>query len=159
MTTKTKLAIAAISLLAAYAFGRWSAPEKVRIETHTVTVEKKVEDTDKNAVKKRKKKTVIVETTAPDGTKTKITTIADDTTSDTETKSHETDDTSVVKDKTKEVTYGSAKVTLSALGGMRLGSPLPVYGGLISKPVLGPVTLSAWFLNDRTVGAGIGLTF
>lgn len=159
MTTKTKLAIAAVALLSAYAFGRWSAPEKVRTETKTVIVEKKVEDTNKNAVKKRKKKTVIVETTAPDGTKTKTTTIADDTTSDTETKSHESDDTSVTKDKTKEVTYATAKVTLSAIGGLRPGSPLPVYGGLISKPVLGPVTLSAWFLNDRTVGTGIGLTF
>lgn len=153
MTDRTKYIIVGVALLTAFAAGRWLAPEKVKIEKQIVTVEKQVDTKDKDD----HKKTTITETTKPDGTKTKTTVITDDS----QTKDTTKTDTATKETETKEITRGTSKVTLSALGGVHLGlgSQPVVYGGMISKPVLGPITIGIWGLSDATAGASIGLTF
>jgi hypothetical protein len=154
METKTKIIIVSIGLIAAFAVGRWAAPEKVRIETKVVEVEKKVEDTKKDVVKHKETHTV----KKPDGTEE--TTTTEDTT--TKSDKHDTDSTTTETDTTKEVTRGSSKVTVLALAGLPVSfntAVVPIYGVSVSKPILGPITIGAWGLSNSTAGFSIGLTF
>ena len=152
MSTKTILIIAAIALLTAFAVGRWSAPEKVKIQT--VTVENKTDDKKVNT--DDHKVTTITETDKPDGTKTKVTVISDN--KDTQLVDKKTDD--LTQTTTKEVDRSSSKVTISALAAAnitKLGAP--IYGGSISKPILGPITVGAFGFQNGMIGVSLGLSF
>jgi hypothetical protein len=152
MTTKFTLALIAVALLTSFAAGRWSAPEKIKIQT--IEVEKKTDD--KKVVTDDKKRTTIVEVDKPDGTKVKTTVIAD--VSDIKAYDKITDD--VTKTQTKEIDKSSSKVTISLLVAINLTGPyLPTYGVAITKPILGPITVGLFGLQDRTIGASVGLTF
>lgn len=154
---KIGLAVAIVWTLGAYAFGRFSAPEHVKIETKIVEIEKKTTDSDTNRDKHRE--TTTVEITRPDGTKEKTTKTVDDT--QTDRKTHSTDDLSKTEETSKEVSRGS-KVTVAALAGASLNlsgtSPL-IYGGIVSKPILGPIAVGIWGLSNATAGLAVGLTF
>ena len=144
---KTKVIAGTLLLAGAFAFGRWTVPTKVKIETKIVEIERK----DKDLHKDRKKKTIIVKN--PDGTTT--TTITDDTTTDR----HETDNLNKNTDTLKEITRGS-QVTVSALAGVKIQGPTSIdYGLSITKPVLGPLTIGVFGLKSGTVGASVGLSF
>ena len=159
MTTKAKVGIAAVALLTAFAFGRVSAPVKVKTEVKTVEVEKKTDKVDTQRDKHQK--TVITEVTKPDGTKEKTTTIIQD--SSTDQKRTDSDSIAKTETQTKEVTRGSSPVTVSFLAGANLSTgPGPstlVYGGAITHPVLGPVTIGIWGFTNATFGASLGLSF
>lgn len=152
MTTKQILIVCALALVTAFAVGRWSAPEKVKIQT--VTVEKKTED--KQVAIDDHKLTTITETDKPDGTKVKTTVISDN--KDTKVDDKKTDDLSQTT--TKETEKSSSKVTISLLGAVDLSDPTsPTYGLSITRPILGPITLGIFGLQDKVVGMSIGLTF
>lgn len=162
MPVKYKIIIALVTVLTAFAFGRYSAPEKVKIETKTVEVEKKTTDQTKKVDRNKHLKTVTTTEERPDGTKVTTTT----TTVDTDTKSNT--DTAINDDKTKntettkEVTRGGNKVTISALAGAKVSfsEPLtPIYGGMVNKELLGPITIGAFGLSDGVGGIALGLTF
>lgn len=156
MTIKTKITICVVALLTSFAAGRFSTPEKVKIETKTVEVEKKTESTDTNRSSRQDSTTT--EITKPDGTVEKTTHTTVDTNTDRAT--HDTTTDSKSTDQLKEVTRGSAPTTILALGGMNLtGIPKPVYGMSVSKPLLGPIAVGVWGFSNLTVGAGIGLQF
>ena len=152
MSTKQMLIIGAVALLTAFAVGRWSAPEKVKIQT--VEVEKKTEDKKVNI--DDHKVTTIVETDKPDGTKTKTTVITDN--KDTKVVDKKTDDTT--KTTTKEIDKSSSNVTISALAAINITSPgLPIYGASVTKPILGPITVGIFGFQNGMAGASVGLTF
>lgn len=158
MTLLQKVSLVSAACLVVFAAGRYSAPEKVKIEVRTVEVEKKVEqvvsDTDKH------KETTVTETVKPDGTKETTTKTVEDTRKKTDDKSKDTTDVRV--DSVQETTRGSSKVTISALVGAPLslsGPLLPVYGGAITKPILGPLTLGIFGLSSGVAGFSAGLTF
>lgn len=152
MSTKREVVLAAISLLTAFAVGRWSAPERVKVETKVVEVEKK--DSSSAQAGDKDTETHIIE--HPDGTKETII-----TTHENWQKNHSsTDDTSVSSDASKEVTARKSLVTISALGGAEASNNFPlVYGVSVTKSILGPVTVGIWGLSDKTFGASLGLTF
>lgn len=157
--SKTQVAVAIAALLTAFAVGRYSLPEKIKIVTNTVEVEKK---TEKKTVEADKHKTTTTkEVVKPDGTKETTTTVVEDTTRNSNTDSTTDKNKSAQSD--SETTYGSSKVTVSALAGAKLGFPPTegtlVYGGSITKPILGPITVGIWALSNATGGASIGLTF
>lgn len=154
MTTKTKVIVAVISLATAYGFGRWSAPEKIKIETKTVTVEVTTEkkETDKDT----HKKTTVKEVTKPDGSKEKITEIVEDTTTKTKTKSK--DKVSEVTESVTEKTYSTSKVTVLALAGVPITGGLPDFGLSVSKPILGPISISIGMFKSGLIFGGLGLT-
>lgn len=154
MSDKVKVLIIVVLLLASFAGGRWLAPEKVRVETKTVEVEKKIDKIDKTTDKH--KEAVIVEVVKPDGTKETTTKTVEDVKVKIDTKEVVLD--TVTTDKTKEVAGSSAKVTIAAMGGLTRDFS-PVYGAAVSKPILGPVTVGAWGLSNLTFGASVGLTF
>lgn len=153
MDTKQKATIALIAIVAAFAFGRFSAPEKIKIETKIVEVERKTSESETD----RHKESTTTEVTRPDGTKEKTTT----TTEDTNRKSASTDDTNKNTEITKEVTKSGSPVTIQALAAVNvtsLAAPID-YGMSISRPLLGPITVGIFGFSSGKVGFGIGLTF
>lgn len=156
MTNKTIAIIAGVALLTAFAFGRWSAPDKIKTITQTVTVERKTDDQTKK--EQDHKKYTVVERTTPDGTKTKTTTITDDRGITSTDKSADNIDTTQTK--SKEVDKSSSKLTMQFLAGMAVSAPgVPIYGLSVSRPILGPITVGIFGLSDKTAGLSIGLTF
>lgn len=156
MQTKYKIIIAVAALLTAFASGRWLSPTKVVTEVKTVEVEKK--STQTNVDENKHKKTETKEVVKPDGTKETTTTIVEDDSNKTHTS--EKNIASSKTDTTKEVSRSTSRLTLSALGGVKLpGTPEVVYGGMIQRDVLGPVGIGVWGLNNGTVGATVGLSF
>lgn len=159
MSVKSKVILTILSLLAAYGFGRWSAPEKVRVETKIVEVEKIIKDTKTDVNRDKHKQTTVVEVTKPDGTKETTTTTIEDTKTDKTTEGSSVTEKKVDSETVKEITRASAKVTLSALYGAPVTGGKPVYGGVITKPFLGPLSAGAFLLTPSTLGLSLGLTF
>jgi hypothetical protein len=152
MQTKTKIIITVVYTVAVAAAGRYLGPEKIKIETKTIEVAKKVQD----VKKKKKKDTDVVIIKKPDGTEEIHKHITENDNSDSQSKTDETKQT----DRTKEVTRGDSKVTLSALAGFKLSNGMtPVYGISASKALLGPFTFGAFGLSDTTFGLSLGLQF
>ena len=152
MTTKQALIVGSVALVVAFAVGRWSAPDKVKIQT--VEVEKKTDD--KKVAVDDHKVTTIIETDGPNGVKTKKTVISDN--SNTQVEDKKTDD--LTKTTTKEVDKSTSKITISALAAMNLTKPgLPTYGASVTRPILGPLTVGVFGLQNGTAGVSVGLTF
>lgn len=152
MNTFTKILIAIAVLVAAFAVGRYTAPEKVKIETKVVEIEKQVVVHDTTT----KKKVTHIVITHPDGTKEE-TTITEDITKEKDKTSNTHEDK---QETVKEETKSSSKLTLSALAGVHVSSsPDLVYGGMVSKQVLGPISIGLWGLTDKSVGASVGVSF
>lgn len=156
MSTKVKVIIVIVGLVTAAAVGRWTAPEKVRVETKTVEVEK--ESTKTNIDKDVKKITTTTTTKKPDGTvSTTTVTTSEDTSKINRDKE---DDKTVTSDTVKEVTRSSSKLILSAMAGASVTSlSTSIYGGSIQKSVLGPITVGAWGMSNGTAGLSLGLLF
>lgn len=158
---KTKIIAVSVALLASFAAGRYATPDKVVTITKTVETDKKSDVTKTDINKKTRKKIVIVETKKPDGTDQKTTTITDATDTNNKSDSVKSDISKKDDETSKTVTKGD-KVTISMLAGAQFnvtnGSPL-LYGGSITKPVLGPITLGIWGLSNASGGFSLGLTF
>lgn len=161
MTTKIKLIAGVITLAIAFAAGRYTAPEHIKIQEVIKEVEKKKVDTETKTDRDRHKKTTIVTVKRPDGSEDTTTVITDDTKTDRDTSSATTIDKTKDSSYTKEVSRSS--LTLSLLAGGKVsfsGQPVsPVYGACLTKPVLGPITIGIWGLDSGVVGAAVGLTF
>lgn len=155
MTTKVKITIFIVSLLVSFAGGRWLAPIKIKTEIKTIEVEKKTSDL--NQDKDKHLKTTVTEITKSDGTKIKTSVTTDDTS--THTDIIKTDDSERFTDKTKEVTRSSSRTNLYLFGGYDFTPKSPVYGGMVSRDVLGPISIGVWGLSDLTFGASVGISF
>lgn len=136
-------------LIVAFFMGRFSAPEKIKIEEKKITVEieKKSEAASKDFV--------VISTTIekPDGTKV------------TRTKKERKSDTFVTNEiEKKESTSLMKEVTLRrgvvVSGIASVTFPLSVaYGVMVQKQVLGPINLGAFGLTNKTFGISAGLEF
>jgi hypothetical protein len=159
MTTKTKVTVGVVLIAAAFATGYYAAPYKIKTEIKTVEVEKKTDTTQADTEAHRK--TVKVEKTKPDGSKTVTTTTTTDV--DKHVDSMDTDTVSKTTDKSKEVTKSNQPLTVSVLSGVNLtnglGPATVVYGGAVTKAVLGPITIGVFGLSSGTYGASVGLQF
>lgn len=152
MNTKIYFIMGVLAALG-YAAGRWSAPEKVKIETKIVTVEveKKTENTDK------KENIKSVEVVKPDGTKTTTTEIIADTKTKSETNIKET-----TKEDTKQTTQKStSSLIVEGLvsGNINDLSSGLTYGGHISNNLIGPIRIGAFGFTNRNFGVSLGLQF
>lgn len=156
MGNKTKVIIAAVALLGAFAAGRWAAPEKVKVEKVIVEVEKKTSE--KDAKKSTKKTTTTTKITHPDGRIEESTTVVEETVR--ESSKSETTDKGKTESETTEITRSSSRVTVSGLGAFSLSNGSgPIYGASITKPILGPITVGAFYLTPGILGGSLGLTF
>lgn len=147
--------------------GRYSVPEQVKKESQTVTqtqsnqAQKAQTDSDRDL----HKQIVQTEVIKPDGTKVIVTKTSEEAHSDRKAKVDTVTAESAHSEskQTSEVTRGSSKVTVSFMAGPSFSltnglGPL-VYGGSITKPVLGPITVGVWGLSNGTGGVSLGFTF
>lgn len=150
-----------LALLTSYAFGRWSAPVKTITETKIIEVEKKTKDSNTNTNKDTHKETTVTETIHPDGTREVVTKTTEDTKTDKTKSEKTTEEREKEKTALKEVERSSSKVTISALAGVGsvLNNPVIIYGGSVSRPILGPIALGAFGLTNGVFGLSIGLVF
>ena len=151
METKYAVAGAVIALAVSFSAGRYSVGQPtVSTVVDTKTKVDVAKDTDTNT------KTKIVEVKAKDGTITKTTEIVQ----------VKDEDTKIVQDTQTHAQQTitppkRSTVNISALVGTALTHDfgVPVYGGMVSKEVLGMVTVGAFGLTNGTVGVSIGLNF
>jgi hypothetical protein len=151
---KYKYGAVVVITISSFAVGRYTVPEKIKIETKVVEVEKKISDVDQN--KNEHKKVVVVEVKQPNGTDTITTTTQDDVKTDVKTDTKVTDDTTT--DTTKTVTKSNANLNLSVMGGINILNPSQLLiGGSVTKQIIGPFTLGIWGLSNATAGVSIGV--
>lgn len=167
--TKYKVAAGGFILAGAFAAGRYTVPEKVRIETKIVEVEKKNSSQDKITAKNVHKKVTTQTLKKPDGEEEITTTSTEDTVDVASDKDTSTTSIASSQDNTKEITANQQKVTLSALAGISPLNGQLSYGLSVTKPILGPFTIGLWGLygpptptaptSSAVVGASVGWTF
>ncbi len=154
MTNKAKVALIVGSLATAFALGRYTLPAKIVIQTveHQAEVTKSDTDRDKH------KETTVTETVKPDGSKETITKTTEDTKTVKKIDKAETSD----KNTKSETTYAKSSLSVYGLVGysdVLSGHYVPVYGGLLSRPIFGPISIGGWFLTTGIIGVTIGLHF
>jgi hypothetical protein len=150
---KSKAVIAFVGVVGAFALGRYTGPTKVKIQT--IEVEKKVETLTLKKEQKRKKKIVKTETVKPTGEKT-TTTVITDVTTDKESAKNKLQALAIKKEQ-KEVTSGGSRIRISALGAYDFSSKSLVWGGAVSKQLLGPINFGFFYLTNNTAGVNLGL--
>ena len=153
MTPTTKYGLIVFSFATIFAFGRFSAPTKVVTETKIVEVEKKSSELDRD----KNKVTFTKMITRPDGTKETETKVVEETHTELKKQS----DSAKTSDDLKEVTRGTGKLSIAALGALNvreLTSP-PVFGVHVQRSILGPITVGAFGFSNGIAGVSLGLTF
>lgn len=161
MDLKYKIGIGVVVVGAAFAVGRFTSPVKTKIVTQIVKDENKT--TKENEDKNTHKQTITKEHVNSDGSKDITTTIVED--GNVKKDKNIQDDTKTVEKQETTVTKGSsgAGLTISALVGTNPFVDrhiiVPVYGGLVSKQLLGPLSIGAFGFNSGLIGGSIGVTF
>lgn len=151
MTPRIKIVIVGVALIVAFASGRYLTPEKVKIETKIVEVEAKTKETEAHKHKETTT-TVIKEVSGKEET---TTVVVEDSGKDIKS----TDNINKTTDTLKEVTTGSSKVTISALGAFDFKAGKPAYGISVTKPILGPIAIGLFGLTNDTLGCSLGISF
>lgn len=161
MSNKTKIILAVTAMLTAFAFGRFSAPEKIKIQTKIAETEKKVDTVKTDTDRDKHKETVTVVVAKPDGTTTTTTTAVEDDKTTRKTDSKDTDQTALTETQTKEITKGGSPTTIAAVIAipLSLNASTPAYGLSVYKGVLGPIGIGVGGFTNGTVNASVGLTF
>ena len=151
MTTKVKIAIAFIVVVAAFATGRYSVSQTTTTTKETVKQDDKINENQDTHV-------LTTTTTEKDPTGVEKTTTT--TTSDTVLKETQDDTTNTNIQQTITVA-AHKKVNVSILVGSNTSNLLqpPNYGASVTAEVLGPVTVGVFGLNNGTLGASLGLDF
>jgi hypothetical protein len=149
---KRVIVLSILALGVVYAFGRYSAPNKVEIHEveKVVYQEKLVQD---KSVNKRSTTTV---TEHPDGTK--ITTTTTEASRDTHTQR----DTDLAKDTEKtRIETRNLGMRFELLGGLDVTRPMDGYivGAHVSTTLIGPLNIGVWALSNKTAGISAGLQF
>lgn len=146
MFSKQPVIIISVLLLVSFAAGRYSVSNP--------TVKTEVTKNTEEAVKTNKV-THKVTTITKDPSGKDITTITEDTASNT--------DKVIDSTTTEKQTIVPAKrnsVNVSALASVNFTrSSMPVYGASVSKEIIGPITVGVFGLTDSTIGVSIGLNF
>ena len=149
MTVRTKILGSVIILLLSFAFGRYSVSAQ-----HTIVSSQQTADIQVKENKDTHTQTTITETKKSDGTTT-ITTHIDNQVTDKKdaTKQVET------QTKTESIPEKTNTLNLSLMGGYNLVQARPIYGALVTKQLVGPVTMGLFGLTNGIIGATIGLNF
>jgi hypothetical protein len=144
--SKTTIIISIVSLLTAFAAGRYSVQQPtIKLTSDTKT------STTQDQEKQEHKKITIVK--IPNGTTT--TTITDDTTTNTQEQQQETSHVTETITPPKTNT-----LSINALAATSIHAPgTMIYGASIQKQFLGPINTGLFGLTNGTVGVTIGLSF
>lgn len=154
-----------LSFAVGLATGRLTTPEKVRIETKTVTQTQTKDDktTQVNTDKDQHVQVVKTETKKPDGTTVTVTRLVKDTDTRRNVNQEDKSDatTSQTVTQSKEVDASKSRITISTLVGLDVSNLTggPVYGASATRPFLGPICLGVWGFTNKTAGVSLGLQF
>ena len=129
-----------IIIVIAFYCGRISSPDKVKIEVKTVEVEKKTTKTERKVIKVKEN---------ADGSKDTV--IVVDSNVNEESRGKSTVES-------KEIINGK-RTNVSLLVGGAYPLSGPNYGVSVQRNILGPFTVGAWAITNRTAGLSIGLNF
>lgn len=150
MTTNKKIILIIVAIIVSFAAGRYSTTVNETIDK-TKTTDKTADiDTSKNS----HKVTNSVTLTKPDGT-TEITTT---TTIDSTTQKKELDNSKSVTN-TETTKKNSSAVNFSVLAGVDIKEFKPFYGVILTKELIGPITIGVFGLTNGVVGVSAGLNF
>lgn len=151
MTLKAQLIIYIVSVAGAFAAGRSLFPVAKTTDSKSSLTEQK----DMTTTKDTKEVVTTTETSKPNGEK--VVTVVDNI--DTHEKTGSADSIKSAQDN-KVVESKKSTIHLQLLGGADMTSNFKlVYGGMVSKQFIGPVTLGVFGLSDGTLGLSIGLEF
>lgn len=129
---KRTIALIFLSAIAvSYSVGRYLQPEKV--------VVKEVE------VIKRDVKTVVKTIKQPDGT------IIRERTTEDKTQTNKSNET--------VVTNQGSKVRINAIAGWSFEHKKEIYGLMVQKDILGPISVGVFGMSDKTIGVTVGISF
>lgn len=159
---KFKAAGAIVLLVTVFAIGRWTAPEKIKIETKIVEVVKNKEVSEDKTIKDKHKHTTIVVVKTPAGEEHTTTDITEDQTTNRDKKEKSTTDTTKNSDTIKTEEKSKSRLNIAVLAGTNITHASTtgiLYGASVSRNIIGPITLGIWGLNDATGGVSIGLSF
>lgn len=143
LTNLKYFALVGLACLAVgYVFGRFETPDVKTAETTQMNTDKQ--------------KDVVTQTTTtvqeqPNGAKTTQTVTTSHTVASVATSEQS-------KEKTSSTT-GGGHTNFDLLYGYQIGRAGPVYGGAITKDVLGPISLGVWGLTNSTYGVSLGVSF
>lgn len=169
MTTKQKVIGVVVLVVVSAAVGRFTAPEKVKIEKEIqikeVVKEVVAKDTKSVKNKDQRKEVVTSRIIRPDGTieetsKTVLNTNVNDKKNVNLNKTTDLDKNLNSKE-SKVVEYRKSTTQLSVMAGVKINDLTSGmrYGGAVSKDVLGPISIGVFGFTDGTCGASLGLRF
>lgn len=158
MNTPTRIML---SIIIAFAIGRYSAPKHEKIEESSQQSNATVEKEDKDVDQDKHKETTVTQVVSPDGTKSTVTKVVEDTKTNTEIKVVDKSNSTQSKSSTTELSDDpiTSVMVLAGAKAHVIGLDPPVFGLSITRNILGPITVGAWGLSDRTVGLSLGLSF
>ena len=138
------------AIVGAFLAGRYSAPDKIKIETVTVTKEVQVKDESQRVNQIER----VIETTYPDGRAVKETRIK----TRAAMRRSESKAVEIATKENREI-ENRRGVVVSALMGLPFSSLSdgPVYGAAFQKKFIGPISIGAWMLTNLTFGLSVGL--
>ena len=144
--------ISVIIAVVIFLSGRYSAPVKIETVTKTVEVQTKHEVLNEN----KKEHTTTVTTKKTDGSV--VTTKTQDISTGTQvTESERSMETTASI--TTRVTRES-ELNISLLSGVSKNSlTSPFYGVSLTKSIIEPLTVGAWYLGNGTMGVSLGIDF
>lgn len=138
---KNKEAVGGIIVIViAFYCGRLSSPEKIKTEFKTVEVEKVVTKVERKVIKVKEN---------ADGSKDTVIVVDSNTNEESRGKSTV---------ETKEV-INAKRTNVSLLIGGAYPISGPYYGVSAQRSILGPLTVGAWAITNRTAGLSVGLNF
>jgi len=158
---KRKIFLSLAALIVSFAFGRYSAPVKIKTVIKTVEVEKKQDKTKSNYNKGLHKKTLTKEIIKPDGTKEITTETTVDTQTNKKTDSNSSTQTDVSQTATKEIVKSSSLTSVSLFGGANVLNPTGGFDfGLgVSHSIIGPINIGLYGFKSGAVGGSVGVSF
>jgi hypothetical protein len=150
LSTKYQLIIAAILIVIAFAFGRYTTPDKVVVKTEIKEIIVEKESAKKDvAISETTEEIIIIK---PDGTK-----IVKKKNKKEEKKKEETNKESVVAKEEKHEEIKEKAKPQWGIGGMY--QPSSVYGLVIDRRIIGPVFLGVWGKSDLDFGLSVKVEF
>jgi len=157
--TKIQVIGLTILLVAVFAFGRYSAPEKIKTVEKIVEVEKKTKEEKEQEKREIHRTTTITETIKPNGEKVIVTEIREDT------NVVKNKDTAIVKDKViegtkdEEIVKSGSHLNVALLVGNKVDLSNGIIGAHISRNLIGPISIGLFGLSSGILGASVGLEF
>lgn len=159
MTQKSQVLICFSAFIVAFAIGRYSVPSSSKTTSDT-QVHENIDDKVKTDLERdRHRETTVTEVVKPDGTKETVTKTVENSTTKKKTDAEKTDATSTETKTSTEVVRAGSQITVAALMGTNLNLGSITYGGIVSRPILGPITMGVFGLQPGVFGLAIGLTF